>query len=81
MGAHVKAKTAADMGFSAYKVRIVIGTALIHVLSRTVPVVRLDGVGSGIASVSMEVIEGTEHGDSIGWIQWSDVRAVTWRKA
>jgi len=27
------------------------------------------------------VIEGTEHGDSIGWIQWSDVRAVTWRKA
>lgn len=54
---------------------------MIHVLSRTVPVVRLDGVGSGIASVSMEVIEGTEHGDSIGWIQWSDVRAVTWRKA
>lgn len=63
-----------------WKVRIWIkGSGILHVLSRIEPTVESEnGV---IRIVKMEYITGTEHGDTVGFIDWSEVAAVTWRFA
>jgi hypothetical protein len=74
-----KAKTAAELGIEGFKVRVVVHGALLHVLSATEPVVT--HAGGIVQHVQWAPIEGTEHGDTIGFIRWADVTAVTWRKA
>ena len=53
-----------------YRVRVTLpGSGLIHLASRTEPVVHMqDGK---VAVVELELIEGTEHGDTLGFIDWS----------
>jgi hypothetical protein len=63
-----------------FRVRVVFGAgAFIHLLSETEPVVTSScGV---IENVALTLVQGTEHGDTVGFIRWSDVSCVTWRKA
>ncbi len=78
-------KSANDLGVAegpAWTVRIAIGAMVIHCVSRTEPVVRRGGgPGAGVLGVELEPIEGTEHGDTLGFVRWSRVDAVTWRRA
>jgi len=77
-----KAKTAKDMGLGeAWKVRVHMrGSGMIHVLSRTEPEVEL-GVTGLVGQLCWEPIVDTAHGDTIGYINWDEVSAVTWRRA
>lgn len=63
-----------------WKVRISVRKCgLLHTISSTEPVVYVrDGE---IYDVDLSEIEGTEYGDTIGFIDWSEVSAVTWRYA
>jgi hypothetical protein len=63
-----------------WKVRICMrGGPLIHLLSKTEPVVLVqDG---RIEMIVMDLITGTEHGDTLGFIDWSEIKAVSWRFA
>lgn len=74
-------KRANDINIApCWKVRVVMrGGGLLHLLSKDEPVVDCeDGVLMG---VRMELICGTEHGDTLGYIYWPDVCAVSWRFA
>jgi hypothetical protein len=73
-----KAKTTETMGFACFKVRVVVGHALIHVVSSTEPIVHRAPTGE-IASVDWNLIVDTEHGDTVGFLRWADVNAITWR--
>lgn len=67
-----------------WKVRIAMrGGHAIHVLSATKPGVRtiIEGEAVIIDNVMMEPIENTEHGDTLGFIDWREVAAVSWRFA
>lgn len=75
-----KAKKAAEPGIEGYRVRISLGGALLHVLSATEPVLTRSVTGD-VADVAWTLIEGTEHGDTVGYVRWSEVTAITWRKA
>jgi hypothetical protein len=61
-----------------WRVRITLRGGMIHVARRTRPVVHLRA-GRAV-DVEMEVISGTELGDEIGFIDWSEVTAVTRRQ-
>jgi len=63
-----------------WKVRICLRhAAILHVLCETEPIVREEnGV---IQNVEIEYITGTEHGDTIGFIDWREVGAISWRFA
>lgn len=63
---------------NCYRVRVVSG-GLIHILSETEPVVTLAPGNGAIESVAWKPIEDTSHGDTIGFIRWSDVTAISWR--
>lgn len=73
-----KAKTAREIGQACYKVRIAGSGMLIHTISRTEPKVQLAPNGS-VAGILWDPILGTEYGDTIGFIQWDLVTAITWR--
>jgi hypothetical protein len=63
-----------------WKVRIWIkGSGTLHVLSRTEPIVESEN--EAIRSVKLDYISGTEHGDTVGFIDWREVGAITWRFA
>ena len=50
-----------------------------HVLSKIEPVVYYsEGI---ISSVEIDYITDTEHGDTVGFIDWKEVSALTWRYA
>ena len=75
----VKPKSSNEIGFPCWKVRICMrGGAIIHLLSRKEPVMVCRVTGDG-GPVDMDIIEGTEHGDTLGLINWLDVSAITWR--
>lgn len=61
-----------------WKVRIAIKRCgCIHVASKTEPV--KTSFGDGTPYVKFEAIDGTEHGDTIGMIDWREVALVSWR--
>jgi hypothetical protein len=70
---------AAEPRVEGWRVRVAFHGALLHLLSATEPVVRYGG--GVVQSVQLELIEGTEYGDTVGFIRWSDATAITWRKA
>ena len=76
-----KAKTANDMTLPpCWKVRICIRhCCVIHIVSQIEPVVHMGQ--DGIKSVELEVIDGTQNGDTVGYIRWEDCSAITWRYA
>lgn len=49
------------------------GHIFIFLIVRDVPTKNEDG------SWNLDIVEGTGHGDTIGYIDWSEVVAVTWR--
>lgn len=61
-----------------FKVRIIIHGAIIHSLAASEPVI--ESSDGKITHASLDIIPGTDHGDSIGFIRWEDVSAITWRK-
>lgn len=74
-------KRANDLNLQpCWKVRIHIrGGGVIHVLSSTEPSVIRDN--GQVERVDLDCICGSEHGDTIGFIDWSEASAVTWRYA
>ena len=58
-----------------FKVRVVLPNALLHLASWTEPVLR------DVGEVAADWISDPEYGDTIGFIQWDKVVAVTWRRA
>jgi hypothetical protein len=72
-------KNAVDMGVEAFKVRVVVGGATLHLLSAIEPVVNVSN--AAVVDVRWMLIDGTEHGDTVGFIRWSEVTAITWRWA
>jgi hypothetical protein len=75
-----KAKKPVTPAIEGYRVRVSLGGALLHVLSATEPVL-MRSVTGDVADVAWTPIEGTDHGDTVGYIRWSEVTAITWRKA
>ena len=75
-----KPKTAEECGMDPHwKVRIYLPGGILYVISRTEPVVHIGG--KRLAHVELDVIEGTDHGDTIGFMDWEAVLGVTWRFA
>lgn len=63
-----------------WKVRINIARCgVTHLISRTEPKALWED--GHISGVDMNLITGTEYGDTIGYIDWREVVAVTWRWA
>ena len=75
------AKRANDINAVAcWKVRICVRRCgIVHVLSRTEP--EVTHVDDKITDVALNIITDTEHGDTVGFIDWSEVGAITWRFA
>jgi len=74
-------KRANDMNLGpCWKVRVYVRECgAIHLLSKVEPVVtRSNGE---IKDVAMDIIAGTEYGDTIGYIDWNEVSSITWRFA
>jgi hypothetical protein len=71
---------ASEVGLeSHYKVRIVMHGAILYVASRSKPKVILDG-NEHIRGVRADWVgDDPAYGDTIGYIDWPEVRAVTWR--
>jgi hypothetical protein len=74
-------KRANDMNvLPCWKVRICLrGGVIIHVLSKTEPMI--EHANGEIIGAKLDYIHDTEHGDTIGFICWKDVAAVSWRNA
>lgn len=64
---------------TCWKVRVVLHGAVLHVLSKSEPVVLFDN--GHLAGVQMDLVRRTGRGDDVGYIDWSAVVAVTWRTA
>jgi hypothetical protein len=73
-----KPKQASESGLSPhYKVRVVLPGALLHVASWTEPEIRPDVQ----TAVRADWIADPAYGDTIGFIDWTKVLAITWRYA
>ena len=68
----------ANNGEPCWKVRIYIRRCgMMHLLTRTEPSIRHEnGV---IKPVCFDLIQGTEEGDNLGYLDWSEVGAISWR--
>lgn len=71
-------KTATERGLEPhYKVRVVLPGAIIHLASMGEPKpIWEDGQ---LYTVVGDWLEGHDYGDTIGYIHWPNVIAVTWR--
>jgi hypothetical protein len=68
---------------SHYKITIALPCGLLHVASWNMPIVRTSDVMTGIERISYvdaDWITDPDYGESIGWIDWSIVQAITWRR-
>jgi hypothetical protein len=76
-----RAMKASDNGLeSHYKVRVVISGAILHLASWNEPrVTYSDDSNDYVKKVTAEWINDPAYGDTIGYIDWPEVRAVTWR--
>ena len=75
-----KPSNATERGLAPHwKVRVVLPGAILHLCSRTEPRMRISA--GRFAHVAMDLVTDTEHGDTMGFIDWSAVVAVTWRFA
>ena len=64
-----------------WRVRVCLPGSIIHLASRTEPKVWRHCGDGPLDRVEMDLLEGTEHGDNLGFINWSAVLAVTYRFA
>lgn len=63
---------------SHFEVRLVLVGAIVHLASRTEPVPMLDDAGR-LVGVTTDTITDPAYGDTLGYIDWSAVTAVSWR--
>lgn len=74
-----KVAQAVPAGALVYRVRLVIPGSVLHVVSATRPVVRVEG--DAITSVDWMPLVDSELGDTVAFIRWEDVSALAWRPA
>jgi hypothetical protein len=73
-------KRANDCGLPPHwKVRVVLPGTPLHFASLTEPVLRFEA--GRLSGISWDLIVGTEHGDTPGYLDWPSVVAVSWRFA
>ena len=75
---------ASDRGLKPhYKVRVVLPGAILHLCSWTQPQLHYTwqqgAVTVSSADVEADWIDDRGYGDTIGFIDWSEVAAITWR--
>jgi uncharacterized membrane protein len=71
--------SASERGLDPYfKVRVVLPGVLLHLASRSEPVVHFD-YEDCIRDVEADWIRDSEYGDTLGHIAWREVTALTWR--
>lgn len=75
-----KPLTAKDMGIDGYKIRLVVPNAVIHLLSSSEPEVHLDPQTGLVQALHYNAVVNSKHGDTLGFIRWSEVTAISWRK-
>lgn len=63
-----------------YRVRVTIGGQVVHLASSSEPKVKLDARDHDVEWVAADWIELPEYGDTIGYIDWPKVSAITWRR-
>lgn len=61
-----------------YKVRVVLSGAIVHLATATEPDPVLDADGS-LLTVRLDEIDDPAYGDTLGYIDWRAVSAVSWR--
>lgn len=61
-----------------WKVRIHTHAGIVHVVSGTEPRVKLEG--GRISTVEIDYVTGHDGGDTIGFIDWCQVSAITWKE-
>jgi hypothetical protein len=61
-----------------YKVRVVLSGAMLHLASWDKPKIIYEGL-IGIADVRANWVNDPDYADVLGWIDWSEVKAITWR--
>lgn len=79
-----RAKNASECGLDPHwKVRVHLPSGIVHLISRTEPVVlwRYGEPGDQPRGLEIDPILDTEHGDTAGFINWREVIAITWRFA
>ena len=75
-----KPKSADQCGIGEYyKVRLHLPGGVMHLASSIEPKVHMRN--GRVADVELDLIIDTEHGDTIGFIDWGVVTAVAWRRA
>ncbi len=62
---------------AVYKVRVVVGAAVLHFVSRCEPRLHVGADGHPVG-MDADLVLG-EAGDTLGFIDWSKVSAVSWR--
>jgi hypothetical protein len=76
--AKARTKTAAGDGQPLWKVRVCLPGSMLHLVSQTEPVIHMHC--GRIADISASWVTDTaDAGDTIGFIDWPAVVAVTWR--
>jgi hypothetical protein len=63
-----------------WRIRVCPPGSILHLASSTEPVVELDEHGR-IKNVVLTPLAEGDHGDTVGFIDWPAVMAVTWRRA
>jgi hypothetical protein len=66
-----------------YKVTIALPGGMLRVASWNLPLVRASDYPTGttkITHVDADWIQDPDYGDTLGWIEWSSVQAITWRR-
>jgi len=69
--------TTDDADSHHWKVRVVFPGAIVHLASSTKP--EVEHLDDGGRYVWADWLDDPECGDSVGWIDWSQAIAVTWR--
>ncbi len=63
-----------------WKVRVVLPGAILHLAARTEPVVSSNPLdGGALSDVDADWITDPDYGDTLGFIDWTKVAAITWR--
>ena len=63
--------TSTPIPIACWRVRVVVARTVLHFVSRTEPVQLEDG--------TFEFDLMPAYGDTLGWIDWSQVSAISWR--